>query len=62
MHRLTSDSDKYYEGNTTDETVASSGGATEREKASYVDSGVLRLNSEKGGSLLKVEETFSPHP
>lgn len=34
MHRLTSDSDKYYEGNTTDETVASSGGATEREKAS----------------------------
>lgn len=34
MHRMISDSDKYYEGNTTDEIVASSGGATKTEKAS----------------------------
>lgn len=59
---MVSDSDQYYEGNTIDETVASSGGATERVRASEVVSDVPRLNSEEGGSLLKVEETFSPQP
>ena len=54
--------DKYDEGRKTYETVTWRGGAKVEGGPSQVGDDIPRLDPQEGGSLLKVEGTFIPHP